>query len=243
VTVIPVKPLGRKAYLSIPHLPGSRRGPGDHGVNPGQGRICLEKPRAGERIIALEKLDGSCVAVARIEDALVPLIRAGWPAETSPHEMHRLFAAWVWEHQAAFLTVLRNGEWVAGEWLALAHGTRYELRDRPPFVAFDLMREGERAPFDELRLRVEGVLALPHVLHDGKTGFSIASAMAALGARGHYDAADPVEGAVWRVEVGQKVHFLAKYVRPDKVDGALLPEISGQAAIWNWHPAYPVWWQ
>ena len=34
-----------------------------------------------------------------------------------------------------------------------------------------------------------------------------------------------------------KVDFLAKYVRPEKVDGAYLPEMSGQTAIWNWRPA------
>jgi hypothetical protein len=32
------------------------------------------------------------------------------------------------------------------------------------------------------------------------------------------------------------VDFLAKYVRPDKVDGSLLPENTGQPAVWNWRP-------
>ena len=36
------KPLGRKAYGSIPHLPGSRIGPGDHHCHEGQRRIGLE---------------------------------------------------------------------------------------------------------------------------------------------------------------------------------------------------------
>jgi hypothetical protein len=49
-----------------------------------------------------------------------------------------------------------------------------------------------------------------------------------------------VEGAVWRVErregSGTRVDFLAKYVRPDKVDGSLLPENTGRAAVWNWRP-------
>ena len=39
----PVKPLGQKGYGTIPHLPGSRRGPGDRGVNDGQFRICCVK--------------------------------------------------------------------------------------------------------------------------------------------------------------------------------------------------------
>jgi hypothetical protein len=32
------------------------------------------------------------------------------------------------------------------------------------------------------------------------------------------------------------VDFLAKWVRPDKVDGMYLPEISGKEPVWNWRP-------
>ena len=39
------KPLGRRAYGSIGHLPDSRMGPGDHHVHEGQARICTEKVR------------------------------------------------------------------------------------------------------------------------------------------------------------------------------------------------------
>jgi hypothetical protein len=45
-----------------------------------------------------------------------------------------------------------------------------------------------------------------------------------------------VEGAVGRVERRGVVDFLVKYVRPDKIDGVYLPEISGKQAVWNWHP-------
>ncbi len=34
----------------------------------------------------------------------------------------------------------------------------------------------------------------------------------------------------------QKSKF-SKWVRPDKVDGKYLPEISGKDAVWNWRPA------
>src|SRR2546421_8635720 len=57
----PIKPLGQKGYGTIPHLPGSRRGPGDKGVNEGQFRICCVKTppdRKGDVIWAQEKLDG-----------------------------------------------------------------------------------------------------------------------------------------------------------------------------------------
>ncbi len=64
---------------------------------------------------------------------------------------------------------------------------------------------------------------------------------------GFHGALDPVEGAVWRVERnelirpgGQEcrwhVDFLVKYVRPDKIDGSYLSEISGLPPVYNWMP-------
>lgn len=38
-----IKPLGRKAYGSIGHLPGSNTGPTDSTVPEGQSKICQEK--------------------------------------------------------------------------------------------------------------------------------------------------------------------------------------------------------
>lgn len=91
------KPLGRKAYGSIPHLPNSRLGKGDHRVHEGSARICTEKVRDRyDRVIVQEKLDGSNVAVALLKGRLWALGRSGWPAETSPYEQHKLFAQWVW---------------------------------------------------------------------------------------------------------------------------------------------------
>lgn len=228
------KPLGMKAYGHIGHLPGSRRGPGDHHVHDGQARICTEKARdQHDTIIVQEKLDGSCVAVARIDGAILPLNRAGYRAESSPYEHHRLFAAWVYEYWMMFHRVLRDGERLVGEWLALAHGTRYAL-PHEPFVVFDLMQEHRRATVAELVGRLDGAFTTPAILHAGSP-LSIAKAQALL-ATSYHGALDPVEGAVWRVERGGEVDFLAKWVRPGKIDGAYLPEVSGKPAVWNWHP-------
>jgi hypothetical protein len=46
-----LRPLKRKAYGSIPHLPNSRTGPGDHHIPEGQTRICTERARPGDTII------------------------------------------------------------------------------------------------------------------------------------------------------------------------------------------------
>jgi hypothetical protein len=233
------QPLGGKAYYAIPHLPGSRLGPSDRQLDGNLARICTERARDGrDEILVLEKLDGSCVVVARQGGRALALGREGKLASASRYPMRRLFADWVTEHQQRFLSVLEEGERLAGEWLALAHGTRYALRHEP-FVAFDLLRGPERAPYDELCDRAARAgLTTPGLVHRGGP-LTSAEAMAKLG-QGFHGALDPVEGAVWRVErsVGRsrRVDFLAKYVRQDKRDGSLLPELTGAAPVWNWQP-------
>jgi hypothetical protein len=226
------KPIGIKAYGHIGHLPGSRMGPGDHQLNPGQDRIATQRSRDKHDVVTVqEKLDGSCVAVALLDGVLHPLQRAGYPAASSPFEQHHLFADWVWLNEARFRAVLHEGERLVGEWLAMAHGTRYDLTDRDPFVAFDLMTGADRLPVEDFynRVYVAG-FDTPRILATGPT--NITAALEALGTYGHYGALDPVEGAVWRVERKGKVDFLAKYVRPDKVDGSYF---EGEP-VWNWRP-------
>lgn len=70
------KPLGGKAYGSIGHLPQSRLGPGGWHVHEGQARICLEKPRKGDRVIVCEKLDGACMTVANIDGRIIGVPRS-----------------------------------------------------------------------------------------------------------------------------------------------------------------------
>lgn len=230
----PVKPLGRKAYGSIGHLPNSRRGPGDHSVPDGYTRICTMVVRdRHDRIIVQEKLDGSCVAVALLDGKLHPLGRAGWPAESSRYEQHKLFAQWVWMNEGRFRCVLREGERVVGEWLAQAHGTIYYLSECEPFAAFDIMVDAHRLPYDDFRDRVAGVFLMPTLLHDGGP-ISTENAMALC--RENHWPCDQVEGVVYRVHRRGQLDFLAKWVRPDKIDGYLLPEVSGKPAVWNWRP-------
>ena len=229
-----MKPLGGKAYGSIPHLPGSRMGAGDHHCEAGQAAICTERVRdKHDTVIVQEKLDGSCVAVALVDDNIMALGRAGYLAQSSRYEQHQLFAAWVRENAERFRAVLWPGERIVGEWLAQAHGTRYRLRHEP-FVAFDIMRGAERATFCEAQRRLNGRFTMPALLSIGPT--SIEKAMGILAGDGFHGALDPVEGAVWRVERQGKVDFLAKFVRHDKADGSLLPDVSGDEAVWNWRP-------
>lgn len=233
-----VKPLGRKTYGSIGHLPCSRMGHGDHAVHLWQANICTENVRDKyDRIIVQEKLDGSCCSVAMIGGQLHALGRAGWPAVSSKYIQHRMFHDWVMDHSSTFFAVLKEGERLVGEWLAQAHSTRYELWHQP-FVVFDIMREDQRLPFDEVRNRIffTDMCQMPILLSDGPPR-SVADMLAMAQGSNHHRAVDPIEGVVYRVERKSEPDFLAKYVRPDKKDGIYLPEISGSGEpVWNWKP-------
>lgn len=231
---MPIKPLGTKAYGSIPHLPGSRTGPTDRTITEGQARICTERKRDDrDRVIVQEKLDGSCCAVARIGDEFVPLTRAGYYAGDSPYLQHWLFAAWVAMNRSRFVT-LADGERVVGEWLAQAHGTFYNL-PHDPFVVFDVMHGTQRRPLEYvIRFTAAAGLKMPQ-LAGANDPCTVEDALGRLDPRIHGAVGD-IEGVVYRVERAGKVDFLAKYVRPDKADGKYLPEISHQPEVWNlWH--------
>lgn len=235
----PDKPIRRKAYGSIPHLPGSRLGPGDHTIDAGQAKICTKKVRDHkDRVVVQEKLDGSCVAVAMLNGILTPLQRSGYPALTSPFEQHHLFHEWVFENSDRFYEVLKEGERIVGEWLAQAHGTMYDLW-HDPFVPFDIMTDSTRYNYDTFVRRCFGCFVVPAVYstHLPVQPFTAFQSIA----DGYYHGAKgSPEGLVYRVERDGHVDFLAKWVRPDKVDGCFLESETGKEPVWNWRPEVPV---
>jgi RNA ligase len=248
MTIKNTKPLGIKNYGSIAHLPNSRMGEGDHHCPEGQAKIATVKPRdKHDKIIVQEKLDGSNVGVAKVDGQIYALSRAGYLAETSKYRQHWEFANWVYANQDRFLAVLQDGERLVGEWLMQAHGTRYELFHEP-FVAFDLMSGTSRIVYDEFVSRVAaGEFVTPHIVHQGSP-ISVDEVLKKLGNKGFHGALDKIEGAIWRVERNElidkgkggerlrEVDFLVKFVRPDKIDGSYLTEISGNETVWNWLP-------
>lgn len=235
IDIIRDKPLKVKAYGHIPHLPGSRKlNSDDIDANDGQYRICTQPNDRGYRVIVQEKLDGSCVAVANIDGEIVPLVKDGFHAATSPYEQHYHFARWVKDrHREKFLKILRPGERIVGEWLLQAHGTRYKITNPGElFAPFDIFDpNNQRISFDEFLLRAILHFKIPMPI--GKLYMTPGEAMRALEPRGFHHAEEQPEGAVWRVEQDNKVLFLAKYVRPDKEDGKYLPEVTGGEPVWN----------
>lgn len=206
------KPLGIKAYGSIPHLIGSRAGVGDKRITQGQHDIVCVKKRNNDIVIAQEKLDGSCVAVAKIDNKIIPLMRAGYLAETSKYEQHRVFAGWVENNQAVFFGILNNGERIVGEWLYEAHGTLIKLKHEP-FVAFDIMSGHARVNFEEFMDRVSNSFITPFVYNYGPS-ISVGRILEILDGESQHGQ-EKIEGLVFRVETNEEVNFLAKYVRHD----------------------------
>ena len=229
-----LKPLGQKAYGSIPHLPYSRLGIGDHHIGEGQALIATKQTRdKNDLIIVQEKLDGSNCSVAKVNGQIVALGRSGYLAESSPYEQHQLFAKWVKSNEERFDKLLNEKERVCGEWLAQAHGTIYQLHHEP-FVVFDLITINERTTYHNFLLRVLPLgFVVPNLLHIGQP-LSLEKALKKIEVSGH-GAIDEVEGVIYRVERNGKVDFLTKFVKQTKIDGKYLPENNDGITIWNWN--------
>lgn len=227
-----IKPLGQKAYGSIPHLPYSRLGIGDHHIELGQALIATKKVRdSKDLVIVQEKLDGSNCAVAKIEDKIIAICRSGHLAETSPFIQHLFFDKWVKQNYERFYKLLNEGDRVCGEWLVQAHGTIYEL-PHEPFVVFDLISKNKRLTYHNFLLRVLPLgFIVPNLIHIGQS-FSLDKALKKIELSGH-GAIDDVEGVIYRVERGDQVDFLTKFVKHSKVDGKYLPEFNNGESIWN----------
>lgn len=231
-----MKPLGRKAYGSIPHLPKSRLGPGDHFIHPGQQTILTEKARdRHDRIIVTEKLDGSCVSVARQDGQIVAVARSGYLAQSSPYEHLQHFAVWVRANEGRF-DHLEEGERLCGEWVSMAHGTIYAPLP-VPFVPFDLMAQDRRFPLDQMVDAARKADLVPAAVISDGPPLSVDAAVLAISSGGFHGALDEVEGCVWRCERRGEFDFIAKFVRHEKQDGKYFEKISGKPPIWFWRPS------
>jgi len=230
------KPLGGKTYGSIAHLPGSRLGVGDKRLNEGQTRILTEKVRdKHDKIIIREKVDGTCVAVAKIHGEIVPLVRSGYTAISSPHEQHALFHDWVLSYRERFDSLLQPGERICGEWLAMAHGINYKL-PHEPFVVFDIIRDGKRVLNEEFVDRTSRFIRAS-LIHIGGA-LSIDKLKPFLENSSH-GAIEGAEGAVYRVERKGVVDFLGKWVQPWHECGKYFSD-NPDELIWNWRPEQTV---
>lgn len=231
------KPLNRKNYGSIPHLSNSKLGTGDHFIEKGQERILTEKVRdKHDEVFVFEKYDGSNVGIGKLNNKIFALTRSGYEAKTSPYKQHHLFSDWVYKNVAKWMDGLENGERITGEWLAQAHGVKYNIHEQlQPIVFFDYFNsKNERQSFDFLYfLHEKFEIQTPRLLHRGNA-ISVDELLPILN-KGTYGirADEKPEGMVYRVERKGKVDFLAKWVRSDFEAGKYIIDKEEHEWVYN----------
>ncbi len=251
----PDKVLSYKTYESIGHFAKSRLGPKDKHISPNiEKSMTFELPNQQSLVIVQEKLDGSNVCVVKKDGKLIALSRNGFDCASSNQIQHLAFNEFMHHYYVTFDRLLQEGDRIVGEWLMLAHGTKYTVaHPLELFVAFDLFssRYGEarvkiseppihcpplvtRAPFLEFIRRVSPFFRTPHVIHMGGA-CSVGRAERLMSAsHPNYD----YEGFVYRIEESGVFKSMAKYVKHDKVDGKYLigQGEPGFEFTWNFAP-------
>ncbi len=119
---------------------------------------------------------------------------------------------------------------VRGEWMAQAHGLRYEIKSFP-IVFFDWFDEyNNRKLFDNL---LDTELPTPRLLHRGNS-ISVDELLPELDKKTDFiKSIENPEGIVYRVERKDKVDFLAKWVRSDFNTGQYIIDKNEDELIWN----------
>lgn len=219
----------------IPHLPQSRDR--DLVLPEEKARICTQFTSQLDRIIIEEKLDGSPCAITRQGPNILALTQDGIPAHTSQYSRHGMFHDWVQKHAVRFRFILNDQEYLYGDWLAQAIGTKYTHVDQP-FVPTDFVDQEGNMPnrwVFYLRTQKINLFGPPQLLPHGATPPRDAIRIFHKMTRFPQSEDEP-EGVIYRVERMGKERFRAQYVRPDKQDGIYLPEKTGASPVWNWTP-------
>ena len=242
------KLLSYKTYASIPHLSFSRLGPSESTVDAKQESYLLGQwpPEFSCNLIVEEKLDGSNVCVVLKDNELLTLSRNGFDCATSNQEQHLMFARYVKKNTAKFKALFgsldKPGELrIVGEWLALAHGTKYTVDD--PFVVLDAYSHTSQEDKQINWFRVNAAAlslgfrrpALFLNIKDQQmlTGFPD------IALSKNNDAHDGIEGCIFRLlrkkkkaDLNYEPWLIAKAIFPHKVDGKYL---MNKQIIWNWY--------
>jgi len=233
-----MKSLNVKNYGSVPHLSNSRLGSGDHYVNMGMERILTEKKRdKNDRILAFEKYDGSNVGIVKLDNQIIPITRSGYKASSSPYIQHYMFNDWVYKNISLFIDLLDNGERITGEWMAQAHGLKYNIKSEP-ILFFDYFNnENKRDKYDLFKQKCDNYgLNTVRLLHDGDP-IKSDKLLDKLNEKTDFMESELLpEGIVYRVERNGVMDFMAKWVRSDYIPGVFMMGKGEHELIWNWRP-------
>ena len=219
------KPLGVRAYGSIPHLLGSKLGIADRHIHEGQHNILTCKKRDRHDVIfATEKYDGSNVAIAKKDGKILSLTRSGYEARTSPYPQHLVFAQYVEAGKSLFDHILNEGERLCCEWLLKTHSLEYSMSEKiQPIIAFDIIgKDNKRLSYFDFLSR-NTFMPKARILHIGHS-LPIRDAMPLLNSENNHpiQCLEKPEGIVYRCERKGMFDFCAKYVRADFVPGKYL---------------------
>jgi ATP-dependent RNA circularization protein (DNA/RNA ligase family) len=222
-----------KNYGSIPHLQTSKLNQqADKKITIGQEEILTKKTRDWkDLIIVTEKLDGSNVGIIKKHNEIIALTRSGYSADTSKYNQHLYFKKYVEDNIIQKYAFLPEGFRICGEWMIQSHGTKYDISNEQPFVAFDIFNDcNERILYiNFIKFCSKYDIQTVPLIHIGQP-ISIDNSLKILG-NGFYGKSEKPEGIVYRCEREGKVDFLAKWVRSDKEDGKYLDSE-------NWNKGY-----
>lgn len=233
--------IGESPYQSIPYLPCSRLGKGEHYSSSAK-YFTEELRHPAERIYITEKVDGSSVAAVRAEgNQFIAVNKFGHPVSTSHWACYNGFDQWVTDHRLVLLEILPNvGDRLCGEWLYQVHGIKY---DRLPdlFLAFDIKYRSDKTcqyistkRFSEIIDQFAFVCRVP-IIYFGPPidpkWLSILTRQSHFRLKG-----GRMEGCVLRRERDGYRIDIAKYTRPDHKAGIFLPETENAVVdepVWN----------
>jgi len=200
-----------KKYPSICHLPNSKHGRDDKGIQKGMADYFESKYRPDTRIIVTEKVDGSNVSIFNDNGKIMALSRGGYDAEFSNYQHHREFAKWVKNlGNIGSSFILPVGHRVIFEDLSVPHGTIY--KKIPKLLLIDWKTRDGRLPWENIHF-----LGIPkvQVVYSGAVPVSTDCINRVMPKKGFYGAKGGYEGLVYRMERFGEFQQLAKWVRSD----------------------------
>ena len=189
-----------KSFPTIQHLPGSKMiDAEDKLLGAEQVKwLTMRRRTTNDTVIITEKVDGMNASVLLQNGLLHPLIKKGYDCRANPLPWINDFAKYVERNAPRFLSVLKEGERLCGEWMIKTHTLSYKL-PHEPFIAFDIIKGAERLPYLAFRERVSyGEFITAGLVHLGEA-MPPDIALQLLGA-GYHGVIGAPEGVIYRYE-------------------------------------------
>ena len=189
-----------RSFPSVQHLPGSKMIDDKDKLLGAEQVSWLTKKRRrnNDLVIITEKVDGMNGSVLRKDGCLYPLIRKGYDCRTNPYHWINDFANFVQQNEQRFMSLLKDGERICGEWMIKTHTLSYKL-PHEPFIAFDIICGSERVPYFNFRERADkSGFITAGLVHAGEA-MPADMALSLLGG-GYHGVIGAPEGLVYRYE-------------------------------------------